>query len=79
MIKPVMYANLHNHSTHSDGVYTVDEITDIAINEGYLAMALTDHDTVTGNAEMARVDASKGIETLFGCEFMTKSEKNGVG
>ena len=30
MIKPEMYANLHNHTVHSDGVYTVREITDIA-------------------------------------------------
>ena len=79
MIKPQMYANLHNHSTHSDGVYNVEEITEIAKNEGYLAMALTDHDTVTGNPEMAKVCERRGMETLFGCEFMTKSEKLGMG
>ena len=75
MIKPEMYANLHNHSTHSDGVYTVTEITKIAKDEGYLAMALTDHDTVTGNYEMPSACAALGMESIFGCEFMTRSEK----
>ena len=79
MIKPIMYANLHNHSIHSDGVYNVEEITDIAKGEGYLAMALTDHDTVTGNREMKAVCKKKGMDTIFGCEFMTKSEKLGMG
>jgi len=74
-----MYANLHNHSTHSDGVYNVEEITDIALGEGYRAMALTDHDTVTGNAEMAVVCEKKNMGTLYGCEFMTTSAKYGVG
>lgn len=74
MIKPVMYANLHNHTTHSDGVYTVEEIVEVAKNEGYSAMAATDHDTVTGNAEMAAACAARGMDSIFGCEFMTRSE-----
>ena len=49
-----MYANLHNHTTHSDGVCTVEQIVRIAYNEGYRAIAMTDHDTVTGNAELPR-------------------------
>lgn len=69
-----MYANLHNHSTHSDGVYNVEEITDIIKNEGYLAAALTDHDTVTGNVEMKSACAARGMESIFGCEFMTRSD-----
>ena len=73
MIKPIMYANLHNHTTHSDGVYTVREIADIAYNEGYRAIAITDHDTVTGNSEMKKVASERGMESIFGCEFMTKS------
>ena len=78
MLKPIMYANLHNHSTHSDGVYSVDEISKIIKSEGYSAVALTDHDTITGNAEMAKVAPKYGMEYLFGCEFMTKSEKTGI-
>lgn len=75
--KPIMYANLHNHCTHSDGVYTPYEITEIAKDEGYRAMAMTDHDTVTGNAELEAACKSLGMESIYGCEFMTKSEKLG--
>lgn len=78
MIKPIMYANLHNHSTHSDGVYNATEIVDIIKNEGYHAAALTDHDTVTGNAEMSSVCKKEGLDSLFGCEFMAKSAKSGI-
>ncbi|MBQ3865870.1 MAG: PHP domain-containing protein [Clostridia bacterium] len=63
------YANLHLHSTHSDGVYTPEELARIAKREGYSAMALTDHDTVTG-CELARKACEKeGLEFLFGAEF----------
>ena len=34
-----LYANLHTHSTHSDGVYTPAEIAKIAYDEGYKAFA----------------------------------------
>ena len=75
--KPIMYANLHNHSTHSDGVYDPYEITKVAMDEGYGAMALTDHDTVTGNADLEAACKGVGMQSIYGCEFMTKSEKLG--
>ena len=75
MIKPEMYANLHNHSTHSDGVFSAAELVNIAKDEGYGAIALTDHDTVTGNRELEAAASSAGLESIFGCEFMTRSEK----
>ena len=77
MIKPEMYANLHNHSTHSDGVFSAAELVNIAKGEGYGAISLTDHDTVTGNRELAAAATHAGMESIFGCEFMTRSEKLG--
>ena len=78
MIKPQMYANLHNHTTHSDGVYDIEQIVSIIKSEGYGAAAITDHDTVTGNSEMLAVCKREGLDALFGCEFMANSEKNGL-
>ena len=75
MIKPEMYANVHNHSTHSDGVFSAAELVNIAKDEGYGAISLTDHDTVTGNRELEAAAMSAGLESIFGCEFMTRSEK----
>ena len=63
------FANLHLHSTHSDGVYTPEELVRIAKSEGYRALALTDHDTVSGNDEIRAVCEREGLEYIFGCEF----------
>ena len=63
------FANLHNHSTHSDGVFTPAEIVEIAKKEGYGAFAVTDHDTVTA-CEPVRVECEKaGLDWIFGAEF----------
>ena len=63
------FANLHLHSTHSDGVYTPEQLVRVAKNEGYRALALTDHDTVSGNDEIRAVCEREGLEYIFGCEF----------
>jgi len=68
-MKAVMYANLHNHTTHSDGVFSPTELVKVAKDEGYGAVAATDHDTVTPYSEMLNASASEGLETVFGCEF----------
>ncbi len=63
------YANLHNHSTHSDGVYTPEEIVAIAKKEGFGAFAITDHDTISA-CEPTRIACEKaGMEWVFGAEF----------
>lgn len=69
-----LYANLHLHSTHSDGVYTPTELAQIAFDEGYKAAALTDHDAVSGNAEFMAACKALGMESLFGIEFSAKTE-----
>lgn len=42
------YADLHIHTSYSDGVYTPKEIVDIAINSKISVIAITDHDSVAG-------------------------------
>ena len=64
-----LYANLHTHSTHSDGVYDPAELVSIAKKEGYKAFAVTDHDTITA-CEPVRMECEKqGLEWMFGAEF----------
>lgn len=63
------YANLHNHSTHSDGKYTPAELAQHIAAEGYRAGALTDHDTATGYTEFKAECDRLGIECIFGVEF----------
>ena len=63
------YANLHLHSTHSDGVYSPTELVTIAKSEGYRALAITDHDTASAYPELRAACEKEGMECLFGVEF----------
>lgn len=69
-----MYANLHTHSTHSDGGYTPAQIARVAKEEGYGAIAVTDHDTATGFPELKAECDKIGMETIFGAEFTAPSK-----
>ena len=63
------FANLHLHSTHSDAQFTPEQLLLIGKSLGYQAMALTDHETDSGNRELASFAKSLGVETLTGVEF----------
>jgi predicted metal-dependent phosphoesterase TrpH len=56
-----LYANLHLHSTHSDGVDTPTKLAQLVYEEGYKAAALTDHDSVSGNAEFMAACRALGM------------------
>ena len=45
-------ANLHCHSTVSDGVYTPEEIKELYQNQGYSIVALTDHEFLVPHTEL---------------------------
>ena len=64
-----IYANLHLHSTHSDGGYSPTELVHVAKDEGYKALAITDHDTATAYPELAREAQKAGMEYIIGAEF----------
>ncbi|MHB1328897.1 MAG: PHP domain-containing protein [Gemmatimonadales bacterium] len=62
-------ADLHAHSTASDGINSPTEVVRLAARAGLTALALTDHDTVDGVAE-ARIEGDLiGVKVLSGCEF----------
>ena len=68
-----LYANLHLHSTHSDGPYTPEELVCVAKKEGYKAVALSDHDTISGCKLMEEECKKQGLEFIFACEFTAKN------
>ena len=70
-----IYANLHTHSTHSDGVYSPKELARIAKAEGYGALAITDHDTASAYPELKAACEYEGIECIFGVEFSVYDPK----
>jgi 3',5'-nucleoside bisphosphate phosphatase len=61
--------DLHTHTTASDGIYSPRELIDIAVRNGLVAMAITDHDTVDGLPEALDYAASIGFRLYPGVEF----------
>lgn len=65
-----MYCDLHTHSVYSDGSFTPAEIINQARNQG-LAVALTDHNTVSGLPEFMAEAEKQGVTAIPGIEFST--------
>lgn len=67
-----MRADLHTHSTASDGQYTPAELVRLARDRGLDALALTDHDTVDGLAEAVQEGERLGVRVIRGIELSAK-------
>ena len=65
--------DLHCHTTASDGTYTPTELVKAASSIGLAAVAITDHDTVSGHEEALRAGVDEKIEVVPGIEFSTSS------
>lgn len=61
--------DLHVHSNHSDGLLTPSELVERAKVLGITALALTDHDTGSGNAEALQAGERFGVEVIAGIEL----------
>jgi predicted metal-dependent phosphoesterase TrpH len=66
---PATYVDLHMHSTASDGSRTPADVVAAASRAGLLAIALTDHDSVSGIAEARRAAADLGVRVVAGVEL----------
>ncbi|HYM58923.1 MAG TPA: DNA polymerase III subunit alpha [Solirubrobacteraceae bacterium] len=66
-----MYAELHCHSAFSflDGASLPDELVEAAVELGYDALALTDHNSLSGSMEFAQAAAAQGLRALHGAEL----------
>ena len=64
--------DLHVHTTASDGTFTPAQVVELARDAGLSAIAITDHDTVSGYAEAAKRGAELGVEIVPGIEISTK-------
>lgn len=66
------HIDLHTHSDASDGSFSPGEILDLAEEKGLTAIALTDHDTVSGVPEfLARGAESSSLDVVPGVEIST--------
>ena len=64
--------DLHLHTTHSDGSFSVREVLTRAQQARVTALAVTDHDTVAGIPEALSIGQELGIEVLPGIEISSR-------
>lgn len=61
--------DLHTHTTASDGTDSPADVVAGAVAAGLAAVAVTDHDTVSGLPEAVAAGDSLGLEVVPGCEL----------
>lgn len=69
-------ADLHTHSTASDGQYSPAELAQLVQKHGAEIWALTDHDSVKGVDEAARASESLGLHFVRGVELSADDYPN---
>ena len=65
------YCDLHTHSIYSDGTFTPKEIIEAAEAIGLNAVALCDHNTVSGVPEFLESAKGKKVKAVAGIEIST--------
>ena len=63
------WVDLHLHTTRSDGSMNPSEIVGYAKTKGLRAIAITDHDTASGNEEAILEGVRQGVEVIPGVEL----------
>ena len=63
------WVDLHLHTTASDGVLSPSRTVRYAEGKGLKAIAITDHDTIDGNAEALKEGAKFDLEVIPGVEI----------
>jgi error-prone DNA polymerase len=68
------YVELHCHSAFSflDGASLPDELAAAAVARGHTALALTDHDSVSGSMEFAQAARDAGLRAIHGAEVTVR-------
>lgn len=66
-------ADLHCHSTCSDGTCSPKELLLLAKEKGLSALSITDHDTIAAYTDSLIAESKKiGVKLLMGVEFSTR-------
>ncbi|HHT69473.1 MAG TPA: PHP domain-containing protein, partial [Firmicutes bacterium] len=68
-----MLADLHLHTTESDGTWRPEQLVHEAVKVGLSAIAITDHDTTAG-IEAALRSAPSNLEVIPGIELSSNAE-----
>ncbi len=70
------YVELHCHSAFSflDGASLPDDLVEAAVQRGHTALALTDHDSVSGSMEFAQAAKAAGLRAIHGAEVSFRDD-----
>ncbi|HHU49035.1 MAG: PHP domain-containing protein [Caldicoprobacterales bacterium] len=71
-------ADLHNHTTASDGLLAPAQLIEYAVLKGLAAVAITDHDTVNGIDEALSAGRMREIVVIPGIELNTQLESKEI-
>ena len=66
-----MKVDLHNHTIHSDGKLTSEQLIKRAISNNVDIFAITDHDSVYGCDEIEKLASGTGVKVIKGMELST--------
>lgn len=72
------YADLHLHTTASDGSLEPAEVVDRAAAVGLKVISITDHDTIRGIESAQERGRAVGIDVIPGIELSVRSDKEEV-
>ena len=74
------YVELHCHSAYSflDGASLPEELAYRAAELGHRALALTDHNSVSGSMELAKAADDAGVHAIHGAEIDLAPEREGA-
>jgi len=74
----VRYADLHVHTSESDGTLTPGQLVKQALSSGLSAIAIVDHDTVGAIAEALAAAQDTDLEVIPGIELTAQYEKQEI-
>lgn len=72
----IFAADLHTHTTASDGQYTPGDLVRKAAELGVECLAITDHDTMDGVEEACETGQAVGLSVLRGVELGAKEDRH---
>ncbi len=67
--RPVAFADLHTHSSASDGTLSPAQLVEKAESIGLSVLGITDHDTISGIKEAQATAKNKNIKVIAGTEL----------
>ncbi|CCK81800.1 PHP domain-containing protein [Desulfobacula toluolica] len=71
-----IFADLHNHTTASDGDFTPDQIIEQAKRLGIRVIGITDHDTLKGLKTATAAGKKNGIDVIPGVEVSIRFKRS---